>query len=82
MRRDMGLMVQLARQAADPAFGYHLLLLRDAGYLDQHNQMTEAGKAFVAGAEAADMKKPLTVEGLLEALSDANKRGIFLNFAL
>ena len=75
MRRDSAMMVQLARQAADPGFGHHLLLLRDAGYLDEWLQLTETGKAFVAGAGASGMEKLLTMEGLIETLNRAERRG-------
>ena len=78
MKRDMGMMIALARQAADPGFGAHLLLLRDAGYLDEHHQLTEAGRAFVAGAEAAGMEKPRAMEGLIEAINQAGRRGFKL----
>ncbi|MGA0540698.1 hypothetical protein [Neotabrizicola sp. VNH66] len=80
MKRDMGLMIRLAQQAADPRFGAHLLLLRDAGYLDEFNQLTETGRAFVAGAEAAGMGKPCATAGLFEALNEGAKRGQAITF--
>lgn len=71
----MGKMIALARQAADPGFGAHLLLLRDAGYVDENHQLTEAGRAFVAGAEVAGMEKPCAMAGLIEAINQAGRRG-------
>lgn len=45
MKRDDQLMVELIRRSAEPAFGYHLMLLRDAGYLDAHGQLTGRGQS-------------------------------------
>ena len=44
MKQNEKLIRELIIRSTEPAFGHHLMLMRDAGYTDEMGQLTEKGR--------------------------------------